>query len=114
MRCSSSSVSGLVSVCCTGWLPQLAADRLRELGLRHLRATLDVLLLRLFVELLFGAALGAAVRPEATAPARRDVVRRRTALLLRLTGPGTFLVHRARRDLLGGVLAAATLFQAGL
>src|SRR6266508_2803538 len=84
-----------------------AADSLGELGLVHLRAALDALALGVGVQLLLGAATRALVGPQAATPSGRDVVGRRTALLLGLPAPGTFLVHGACRDLLGRVLAPA-------
>src|SRR3954470_18218087 len=50
----------------------LAADALLELGLFHLRAALDVLVLGLVVELVAGATAGALVGAEATPPPGRD------------------------------------------
>src|SRR6187401_1834021 len=50
-------------------------DRTRELGLRHLRAALDVLVLRLFVELVARPPAGALpVRAQPAATAGRDVL----------------------------------------
>src|SRR5262245_21937567 len=103
------SVSGLASSFCT-----LAPDGLRQLGLGHLRAALDVLLPGLVVELILCPALRPAVRAQAATPARRDVVRRRPARLLGLAGPSAFLVDGPRRDLLSGALTPAPLLQPGL
>src|SRR6266508_4943873 len=91
-----------------------AADSLGELGLVHLRAALDALALGVGVQLLLGAATRAVVGPQAATPSGRDVVGRRTALLLGLPAPGTFLVHGTGRDLLGRVLAPATLLEPAL
>src|SRR5690242_10270945 len=92
----------------------LPPDGLLELCLGHLRPALDVLLLGLVVELVPAAALGAAVRAQPAAPAGGHVVRRGAALLLGLPRACPLLVHGARRDLLGDVLAAAALLQTGL
>src|SRR6266540_5971282 len=83
------------------------ADGPGQLGLGHLGAALDALALGIGVQLLLGAPLRPAVRPQAATATGRDVVGRRTALLLGLAVQGAFLVHRAGRDLLRGVLAAA-------
>src|SRR4051812_41859017 len=87
-------------------------DGALELSLVHLRPALDALLPRLVVELVAGSAAGALVRPEPTAPARRDVIGRRTARLLGLARASTLLVDGARGDLLGGVLLLAAVEQA--
>src|SRR5207248_7531393 len=84
-------------------------DRSLELLLGHLRTACDVATLRFVVELLLRAALRAA-RPRAqAAPAvGRHVVRRGTGRsTLRLAGPRSLLVDRARRDLLGALRRAA-------
>src|SRR4051794_2281364 len=82
-----------------------ATDGPLELGLVHLRPALDALVLGLVVELVAGATAGTLVGPEPAAPARRDVIGRRAARLLRLAGPCPLLVDRAGGDLLGSVLA---------
>src|SRR4051812_35073585 len=51
------------------------------------------------------------MRAETATAARGDVVGRRAAGLLRLAGAGALLVHRARGDLLGGVLLLAAVEQ---
>src|SRR5205823_4387713 len=92
----------------------LAADRAGELLLGHLGATRDVPFARLVVELLLRPTAGPSVRPQAAAPARRDVVGRDAARGLRLAVPGALLVDRSRRDLFGGVLVLAAFEQAFL
>ena len=63
-----------------------AADGALELGLGHLRAALDVRLGRLRVELVAGPPAFAAVRAQAAAPLRGDVVERGPARRLALAG----------------------------
>src|SRR5207237_9686 len=91
-----------------------AADGPFELGLGHLRPARDVPLLGLVVELLLGAAAGAAVGAQPAAPARGNVLGGGAAGLFRLAGPGPLLVHGAGGDLFGRVLAVASLPQAFL
>ena len=92
----------------------LAADRLLQLGLVHLRPAPDALLLRLVVELCPRAPAGPLVRSQPAAPARRDVLHRRAAALPGLTRSCPLLVHGAGGDLLGRVLGLAPLLQPGL
>src|SRR4029077_3442433 len=86
-------------------------DRALELRLAHLRPTLDVLVPRLFVELVTGPSARAAVRAQPAAPARRHVVRRRLRGGRGLTGARPLLVDRASGDLLGEMLRPAVLLE---
>src|SRR4029453_14729668 len=90
----------------------VAVDGALELRLRHLRTSLDVLVFPLPGPLRLRAAAGPAVRPQATAPAGRDVPGRRRARGPGLPGAGPLLVHRSSGDLLRRVLVAPSLPQA--
>src|SRR6185436_8347740 len=83
-----------------------------ELRLRHLRTPFQSSFLCLVVELVVRAAFRSRVRAKAAAPTGRDVLRRRTALRLRLSRSGSFLIHRPRRDLLREVFGSTVLLQA--
>src|ERR687898_127297 len=91
--------------------PSLPPNGALELALVHLRAALDVLVLRLLIELVEGPPAGALVRAQPAAPAGGDVLRGGPGGGARLSGPRPLLVHGASRDLLGGVLGAAALLQ---
>jgi hypothetical protein len=82
-----------------------APKRLRELGLIHRRPAPDPAAARLGIQLLIRRALGAPVRPLPAPAGRGHVPGRRATRCLRLPRAGTFLVHRARRDLLRSVLS---------
>src|SRR5688500_11922572 len=86
-----------------------------QLGLGHLRASLDTHLLRLVVELVAGATLlPAGSGAQAATPPRGDVLPREARRRLRLTRAGALLVHRPGGDLLGLVLGRPTLLEAVL
>src|SRR6187401_2039881 len=88
-----------------------AIDGALELRLRHLRAAGDVLAAGFVVELIARPATGPLVRAQSAPSPRGNIVDRRAARLPGLAGTGTFLVHGARRDLLGGVLVLAPLLE---
>jgi hypothetical protein len=91
-----------------------APKRLRELGLIHRRPAPDPAAARLGIQLLIRRALGAPVRPLPAPAGRGHVPGRRATRCLRLPRAGTFLVHRARRDLLRPVRALTALLRARL
>src|SRR5207248_1551695 len=82
-----------------------------ELGLVHLRPAADALLLGFVVELIACAAARTAMRAQATATSRRDVLHRRPARLLGLSRAGPFFVDCAGSDLFRGVLGLTPLAQ---
>src|SRR4051812_28891875 len=91
----------------TGPEPGSAVDGALELGLGHLRPALDVLVLRLLVELVARPASRPLVRPQPAAAAGGDVLGGRLRRRLGLAGARPLLVHGAGRDLLGQVLGPA-------
>src|SRR5262249_46668520 len=100
--------------------PPVAASRLWlpvhgsfELRLGHAGAALDVAPLRLLVQLIPGPALRARVGPLAASPGSWSVLTRHTRRGARLTGLGSFLVHRTGGDLLRPVLGLAAGLRAG-
>jgi hypothetical protein len=79
----------------------LLVDGVFQLRFAHAGPTFDPTAAGFFVKLVPRPASRAAVRTQATASSRRDVVDRSPAGLSRLAGAGTFLVHRAGSDLFG-------------
>ena len=89
-----------------------SSDRPLELRLVHLRATLDPLAARLFVQLRpWSASATAPVRAETTPATGRDVRPRQPRRGPRLAVTSAFLVDGASGDLLGDVLRLATFLE---
>ncbi len=82
-----------------------------ELGLRHLRATVDPTILRFLVELSVGPSSRSGVGTQPAAPARGQVVHRGATRRPGFAGSRAFLVDGSRGDLLRRVLRPSSLSQ---